>query len=424
MNLSQIWHQISNKLKIKVKTSERYKMRITFENKQLQVPDIVEIPFIEGDGIGPDIWKASQEVFDAAIKKAYLGKKKINWVEVLAGEKAFNTKGVWLPDETVEKIKTHRVAIKGPLTTPVGKGIRSLNVALRQTLDLYQCIRPVSWYTNVPTPVKDPQKVDMVIFRENTEDLYAGIEFAAGSPEQKKLREFFSKELNKALREDAGIGIKPISLMGSQRLMRAALNYAIKNNRKSVTIVHKGNIMKFTEGAFRDWCYEVASKEFKDSIILYDDLGDKPVPAGKILIKDIIADNMFQQALLRPEDFDILVATNLNGDYLSDALAAQVGGLGIAPGANIGEGYALFEATHGTAPKYANLDKANPGSVILSGVMMFDYMGWTEVSQIIIKAFQKTLEQKTVTYDFARSIPGSQELTCSAFAKAIVHNMK
>jgi isocitrate dehydrogenase len=424
MNLSQIWHQISNKLKIKVKTSERYKMRITFENKQLQVPDIVEIPFIEGDGIGPDIWKASQEVFDAAIKKAYLGKKKINWVEVLAGEKAFNTKGVWLPDETVEKIKTHRVAIKGPLTTPVGKGIRSLNVALRQTLDLYQCIRPVSWYTNVPTPVKDPQKVDMVIFRENTEDLYAGIEFAAGSSEQKKLREFFSKELNKTLREDAGIGIKPISLMGSQRLMRAALNYAIKNNRKSVTIVHKGNIMKFTEGAFRDWCYEVASKEFKDSIILYDDLGDKPVPAGKILIKDIIADNMFQQALLRPEDFDILVATNLNGDYLSDALAAQVGGLGIAPGANIGDGYALFEATHGTAPKYANLDKANPGSVILSGVMMFDYMGWTEVSQIIIKAFQKTLEQKTVTYDFARSIPGSQELTCSAFAKAIVHNMK
>ncbi len=399
-------------------------MRITFENKQLQVPDIVEIPFIEGDGIGSDIWKASQEVFDAAIEKAYLGKKKINWVEVLAGEKAFNTKGVWLPDETVEKIKTHRVAIKGPLTTPVGKGIRSLNVALRQTLDLYQCIRPVSWYTNVPTPVKDPQKVDMVIFRENTEDLYAGIEFAAGSPEQIKLREFFSKELNKTLREDAGIGIKPISLMGSQRLMRAALNYAIKNNRKSVTIVHKGNIMKFTEGAFRDWCYEVASKEFKDSIILYDDLGDKPVPAGKILIKDIIADNMFQQALLRPEDFDILVATNLNGDYLSDALAAQVGGLGIAPGANIGEGYALFEATHGTAPKYANLDKANPGSVILSGVMMFDYMGWTEVSQIIIKAFQKTLEQKTVTYDFARSIPGSQELTCSAFAKAIVHNMK
>jgi isocitrate dehydrogenase len=343
-------------------------------------------------------------------------------MEVPAGEKSFNGNGSWLPDETIDAIKEYRVAIKGPLTTPVGGGIRSLNVALRQILDLYQCVRPVRWYTNVPSPVREPQKVNMCIFRENTEDIYAGIEFKAGTEEQKKLREFLANTLGKKVREDSGLGIKPISEFGSKRLVRAAINYAIKNKCKNVTIVHKGNIMKFTEGAFRDWGYEVAKTEFRDQCVTWDECNGNP-PAGKILVKDAIADNMFQQALLRPDEYEVLACTNLNGDYLSDALAAQVGGLGIAPGANIGDGYALFEATHGTAPKYAGQDKVNPGSVILSGNMMFEYLGWNEVVSLIEKAFEKTLAQKVVTYDFARQLPGAKEVKCSEFAKAIISNM-
>lgn len=389
---------------------------------KIEVPDNPVVPYIEGDGTGPDIWKASQLVFDAAIQKAYGGKKKIHWMEVPAGEKSFNSNGNWLPDETVDAIKEYRVAIKGPLTTPVGGGIRSLNVALRQILDLYQCVRPVRWYTNVPSPVKEPQKVNMCIFRENTEDIYAGIEFKAGTEEQKKLREFLSNTLGKKVREDAGLGIKPVSEFGSKRLVRAAIHYAIKNKCKSVTIVHKGNIMKFTEGAFRDWGYEVAKTEFRDQCVTWDECNGN-APAGKILVKDAIADNMFQQALLRPDEYEVLACTNLNGDYLSDALAAQVGGLGIAPGANIGDGFALFEATHGTAPKYAGQDKVNPGSVILSGNMMFEYLGWNEVVSLIEKAFEKTLAQKVVTYDFARQLPGAKEVKCSEFAKAIIANM-
>jgi isocitrate dehydrogenase len=391
-------------------------------NGKLHVPNNPIIPFIEGDGTGPDIWKASQLVFDAAVEKAYGGKRKIQWMEVPAGEKSFKENGSWLPDETVDAIREFRVAIKGPLTTPVGGGIRSLNVTLRQVLDLYQCVRPVRWYTNVPSPVREPQKVNMCIFRENTEDIYAGIEFKAGSEDQKKLREFLSTVLNKKVREDAGLGIKPISEFGSKRLVRAAIEYAIKNKCKSVTIVHKGNIMKFTEGAFRDWGYEVAKTEFRDQCVTWEECNGN-VPEGKILVKDAIADNMFQQALLRPDEYEVLACTNLNGDYLSDALAAQVGGLGIAPGANIGDGYALFEATHGTAPKYAGLDKVNPGSVILSGNMMFEYLGWNEVTTLIAKAFEKTLEQKIVTYDFARSLSGAKEVKCSEFAKALVSNM-
>jgi isocitrate dehydrogenase len=389
---------------------------------KLTVPDNPIIPYIEGDGTGPDIWKASQMVFDAAVQKAFGGQKQIHWMEVPAGEKSFNNNGNWLPDETIDAIKEYRVAIKGPLTTPVGGGIRSLNVALRQILDLYQCVRPVRWYTNVPSPVREPQKVNMCIFRENTEDIYAGIEFKAGTEEQKKLRDFLVNTLGKKVREDSGLGIKPISEFGSKRLVRAAINYAIKNKCKNVTIVHKGNIMKFTEGAFRDWGYEVAKTEFRDQCVTWEECNGN-APAGKILVKDAIADNMFQQALLRPDEYEVLACTNLNGDYLSDALAAQVGGLGIAPGANIGDGYALFEATHGTAPKYAGQDKVNPGSVILSGNMMFEYLGWNEVVTLIEKAFEKTLAQKIVTYDFARQLPGAKEVKCSEFAKAIIANM-
>lgn len=396
---------------------------ITEKNGKLIVPPNPIIPFIEGDGTGPDIWRASQIVFDAAVQKAYGDSRKVYWMEVPAGEKSFNNNGNWLPDDTIEAIKEYRVAIKGPLTTPVGGGIRSLNVTLRQVLDLYQCVRPVRWYTNVPSPVREPQKVNMCIFRENTEDIYAGIEFKAGTEEQKKLRDFLVNTLHKKIREDSGLGVKPVSEFGSKRLVRAAINYAIKNNLKSVNLVHKGNIMKFTEGSFRDWGYEVAKTEFPNQCVTWDECDGK-APAGKILIKDTIADNMFQQALLRPEEYDVLACTNLNGDYLSDALAAQVGGLGIAPGANIGDGYAVFEATHGTAPKYANLDKINPGSVILSGNMMFEYLGWNEVVNIIAKAFEKTLEQKIVTYDFARLLPGSKEVKCSEFAQAVVANME
>jgi isocitrate dehydrogenase len=389
---------------------------------KIEVPNYPVIPFIEGDGTGPDIWRASQMVFDAAVKKAYGGARGIFWMEVPAGEKSFKNYGHWLPDETIDAIKEYRVAIKGPLTTPVGGGIRSLNVALRQILDLYQCVRPVKWYTNVPSPVREPQKVNMCIFRENTEDIYAGIEFKSGSEEQKKLREFLLNSLGKKVREDAGLGIKPVSEFGSKRLVRAAIQYAIKNNCKSVTIVHKGNIMKFTEGAFRDWGYEVAKTEFRDQCVTWEECGGQ-VPSGKILIKDAIADNMFQQVLLRPDEYDVLACTNLNGDYLSDALAAQVGGLGIAPGANIGDGYALFEATHGTAPKYADQDKVNPGSVILSGKMMFEYLGWNEVVTLIEKSFEKTLAQKIVTYDFARQLAGAKEVKCSEFAQTMISNM-
>ena len=365
-----------------------------------------------------------KKVFSHTATRAPLlpAKKKVVWLDVPAGERSFKEYGDWLPEATIQALKDYRVSIKGPLTTPVGGGIRSLNVALRQTLDLYQCVRPVRWYPNVPAPVKEPGKVDMVIFRENTEDIYAGIEFVARSEEQKKLRTFLKDVLGKTVREDAGLGIKPISEFGSKRLVRAAIRYAIEHKRRNVTLVHKGNIMKFTEGAFRDWGYEVAKTEFREQIVTWDECNGV-VPAGKILVKDAIADNMFQQALLRPDEYDVLATTNLNGDYLSDALAAQVGGLGIAPGANIGDGYAVFEATHGTAPKYAGLDKVNPGSVILSGVMMFEYLGWTPVCDVIAKAFEKTLEQKIVTYDFARGLSGATEVKCSQFADAIVKNM-
>jgi isocitrate dehydrogenase len=399
---------------------------IGFKDGKLIVPDDPIIPFIEGDGTGPDIWKASVYVFDKAVEKAYKGKRKINWFEVYAGEKAFNKFNDWLPQDTIDALKQFRVSIKGPLTTPVGGGIRSLNVTLRQVLDLYQCVRPVRYFTNVPSPVKEPEKVDMVIFRENTEDVYSGIEWKEGSPEVKRLIEFLEKELGKKVRPDSGIGIKPISRFGTKRLVRAAIKYAIDKNRKSVTLVHKGNIMKFTEGAFRDWGYELAKEEFPKQTISWDDcqkeFGGK-VPEGRVLIKDAIADNMFQQALLRPDEYDILATPNLNGDYISDALAAQVGGLGIAPGANIGDGYAVFEATHGTAPKYAGQDKVNPGSVILSGVMMLEYMGWNEAADLIVKGMETTFNKKTVTYDMERQMTGARLLKCSEFGKAIVENM-
>ena len=395
--------------------------KIQYEGTKPDVPVNPIIPFIEGDGTGPDIWAAAQNVFDNAVKIAYKNERKIYWMEVLAGEKSFKERGEWLPEETVQAIKDYRVAIKGPLTTPVGGGIRSLNVTLRQKLDLYQCIRPVRWYPNVPAPVKEPEKVDMCIFRENTEDIYAGIEFKKGSEEAKKLIKFIEKDLHKEIRSDSGIGVKPISEFASKRLIRASIRYAIDNNCKTVTLVHKGNIMKYTEGAFRDWGYELAKEEFPHECIPWNEC--KGESHGKIVIKDAIADNMFQQALLRPSEYDVLACTNLNGDYLSDALAAQVGGLGIAPGANIGDGHALFEATHGTAPKYAGQDKVNPGSVILSGKMMFDYLGWSEVSKLIVSAFEKTLKQKIVTYDFARYLKDAKEVKCSEFGDAIVKNM-
>lgn len=401
--------------------------KITYSaDGKVQVPSHPIIPFIEGDGTGPDIWKASQKVFDAAVKKYYGGKRQVVWKEVLAGEKSFKATGNWLPDETLEAIKTYAVAIKGPLTTPVGGGIRSLNVALRQILDLYACIRPVRYFNGVPSPVREPQKVDMVLFRENTEDVYSGIEWKSGSPEAKKVIEFLNSQMGTKLSDTAGIGVKPMTPAGSKRLVRKAIQYAIKTGRKDVTLVHKGNIMKFTEGAFKDWGYSVAKEEFPNECITEDDVwknhGGK-TPAGKILVKDRIADSMFQQALLRPDEYSVIATPNLNGDYISDMLAAQVGGLGIAPGANIGDKAAVFEATHGTAPKYAGLDKVNPGSVILSGVMMFEYMEWTEVAEGIVKAMEKTINQKTVTYDFARSMPGAKEVKCSEFADAIIANL-
>jgi isocitrate dehydrogenase len=392
---------------------------------RLQVPDRPIIPFIEGDGTGPDIWRATRRTLDGAVEKIYGGSRSIAWFEVLAGEKAYNRKNDWLPQDTIEAIQHYRVAIKGPLTTPVGGGIRSLNVALRQILDLYACVRPVRYYPGVPSPVKEPEKVDMVIFRENTEDVYAGIEWKAGSDEARRLIEFLGG-LGKKVRPDSGIGIKPISESGSKRLVRKALQFAVAHGRKSVTLVHKGNIMKFTEGAFKDWGYQVASEEFGGATVTEDELwsahGGK-APAGKIVVKDRIADSMFQQALLRPDEYDVLATTNLNGDYLSDALAAQVGGLGIAPGSNEGDGFAVFEATHGTAPKYADQDKVNPGSLILSGVMMLRWLGWHEAGDAIETALARTIEQKRVTYDFERQMEGAKLLKTSEFAEAIVENI-
>lgn len=417
--------------------------KITVTNGQLNVPDHPIIPFIEGDGTGPDIWSAASRVLDAAVEKAYNGKRKIVWKEVLAGEKAFNQTGEWLPQETLDTIKEHIIAIKGPLTTPVGGGIRSLNVALRQELDLFVCLRPVRWFEGVPSPVKRPQDTDMVIFRENTEDIYAGIEYQEGTPEVKKVIEFLQKEMgvNKIrFPETSGIGIKPVSREGTERLVRAAINYAIREGRKSVTLVHKGNIMKFTEGAFKNWGYELAEREFGDKVFTwaeYDRIKEKDgaeaankaqaeaVANGKIIIKDAIADIFLQQILTRPREFDVVATMNLNGDYISDALAAQVGGIGIAPGANINyeTGHAIFEATHGTAPKYAGLDKVNPSSVILSGVLMFEHLGWKEAADLVIKAMEKTIAQKTVTYDFARLMEGATEVKCSEFGTKLIENM-
>jgi isocitrate dehydrogenase len=429
--------------------------KISIQGGKLSVPETPTLPFIRGDGTGPDIWAASVRVFDAAVKKAYGGKRKIEWLEVFAGETAFQKFNNWLPDETVKAFQDYLVGIKGPLTTPVGKGIRSLNVALRQMLDLYVCLRPVRWFKGVPSPVKHPEKVEMVIFRENTEDIYAGIEYAGGTPEAQKILDFLEKEFPKDFKKirfgteeaadvwlkqlqalgapvrpaivDVGIGIKPVSYLGTIRLMHAAILYAIANKRKSVTIVHKGNIMKFTEGAFRDWCYKIAKERYGAV-----DIDGGPwckIPEGKpgagLVIKDAIADITLQQVLTRPEDFDVIATLNLNGDYLSDALAAQVGGIGIAPGGNINyiSGHAIFEATHGTAPKYANQDKVNPGSVILSGEMMFRYMGWTGAADLIIKGMDGAINAKTVTYDFARQMDGAKEVKCSEFGDAVIAKM-
>ncbi len=400
--------------------------KISFQQGKLVVPDNPIIPYIEGDGTGPDIWRASQRVFDAAVQAAYGAKRKIHWVEIFAGEKAKNQCGEWLPEGTVRAIDEYSVAIKGPLTTPVGGGIRSLNVTLRQVLDLYACVRPVRYFTGVPSPVKRPEKLNVIIFRENTEDVYAGIEWAKGSAEAARIIEFLNSSLGKKVRTDSGIGIKPISAFASKRLVRKAIQYAIDHDRKVVTLVHKGNIMKFTEGAFRDWGYELAREEFSDRVISEEEVAKNhggKTPAGKILINDRIADSMFQQVLLRPDEYQVLATPNLNGDYLSDACAAQVGGLGIAPGANISDRVGLFEATHGTAPKYAGLDVINPGSLILSGVMMLDYIGWKEAGQTIISAFEKTIAQKRVTYDFERQMPGATKLKTSEFATAVIENM-
>jgi isocitrate dehydrogenase len=392
----------------------------------LNVPDRPIIPFIEGDGIGPDVWGAARLVMDNAVEKAFSGKRQIDWLEVLAGEKSFRSSGTWLPDETLEAIEAHVVSIKGPMTTPVGKGIRSLNVAIRHKLDLYTCVRPVKYIDPVPSPMRHPEKIDMVVFRENMEDLYAGIEWQAGSPDAARVRKFLNEEMGTQLPEDAGLGIKPISETNTKRLVTNAIAYAIENNCASVTLMHKGNIMKFTEAAFAKWGYEVAREKFRNQTFtekeLYDDYRGK-FPEGKVLIKDRIADMLFQQVLLRPAEFQVIATPNLNGDYISDALAAQVGGLGMAPGANIGDRCAVFEATHGTAPKYAGQDKVNPSSLILSGAMMLDYMGWREAAALIRQAIQATIKAGTVTYDLARQMEGTAEVKCSEFAQAIVDHM-
>ncbi|HUG31873.1 MAG TPA: NADP-dependent isocitrate dehydrogenase [Acidimicrobiia bacterium] len=396
---------------------------ITMGPDGLNVPTDPIIPFIEGDGIGPDIWAAAVRVFDAAVEKAYKGERSIAWQEVLAGEKAYNETGSWLPDETVAAFRDRLVGIKGPLTTPVGGGIRSLNVALRQIMDLYACVRPVRWFEGVPSPVKNPGDVDMVIFRENTEDVYAGKELEQGTEEAKKLLAFLKETYDWDIREDSGIGIKPVSVTGSKRLIRAAINYALNYGRKSVTLVHKGNIMKFTEGAFRSWGYEVVRDEFSDVAVSWEDSGGEP--GDKLLVQDVIADAMLQQVLTRPANYDVIATTNLNGDYISDALAAQVGGIGIAPGGNINydTGIAVFEATHGTAPKYANQDKVNPGSVILSGEMMFRYMGWDEAAEAIIRGLEGAIAARTVTYDFERLMEGATMVKTSEFGDAIISHM-
>lgn len=431
-----------------VSTFKKYQMpthgeKITVDNGKLNVPNNPIVPFIEGDGTGPDIWNASVRVLDAAVEKAYKGEKKIAWYEVFAGEKAFNQFGEWLPEDTLTAITEYLIAIKGPLTTPVGGGIRSINVALRQELDLYACVRPVRYFEGVPSPVKHPELTNMVIFRENTEDIYAGIEWASGTEDAKKLINFLQSELgvNKIrFPETSGIGIKPVSSEGTKRLVRAAITFAIENNQKTVTIVHKGNIMKFTEGAFKSWGYEVAEQEFSDKVFTwaqYDrikaeqgaDAANKAQAdaeaEGKIIVKDVIADAFLQQILTRPAEYDVVATLNLNGDYISDALAAQVGGIGIAPGANINyvTGHAIFEATHGTAPKYAGLDKVNPSSVILSGEMMLRHMGWTEAADLITKSIEKAIANKEVTYDFARLMEGATELKCSEFGDALIKNM-
>ncbi|EHL73122.1 MULTISPECIES: NADP-dependent isocitrate dehydrogenase [Bacillus] len=418
--------------------------KITVQNGVLKVPNNPIIPFIEGDGTGPDIWRAASRVLDAAVEKAYKGERKIVWKEVYAGEKAFKKTGEWLPQETLDVIREYLIAIKGPLTTPVGGGIRSLNVALRQELDLFVCLRPVRYFEGVPSPVKRPQDTDMVIFRENTEDIYAGIEYQKGTPEVKKVIDFLQNEMGvKKIRfpETSGIGIKPVSEEGSKRLIRAAINYAIKEGRKSVTLVHKGNIMKFTEGAFKNWGYELAEEEFGDKVFTwaqYDRIKEEQgteaankaqqeaEAAGKIIVKDAIADIFLQQILTRPREFDVVATMNLNGDYISDALAAQVGGIGIAPGANINyeTGHAIFEATHGTAPKYANLDKVNPSSVILSGVLMLEHLGWNEAANLIVKSMEKTIASKVVTYDFARLMEGAKEVKTSEFGSQLIANME
>jgi len=399
--------------------------KITMTSSTLNVPDNPIIPYIEGDGTGPDIWSASKYVLESAVRKAYKEKRAIAWKEVLAGERAFNATGDWLPDETVRAFKEYLIGIKGPLTTPVGGGIRSLNVALRQLLDLYVCLRPVRYFHGVPSPVKNPEKVDMVVFRENTEDVYSGKEVEAGSEKAAKLRKFLEEEFKWKIREDSGIGIKPISRTGSKRLIRAAIQYAIDNKRKSVTLVHKGNIQKFTEGAFRAWGYECAKEEFAEKAVSWEECNGNP-PGGMVLIKDAIADIFFQQALTRADEFDVVATMNLNGDYISDALAAQVGGIGIAPGANINymSGHAIFEATHGTAPKYANQDKVNPASVILSGEMMFRYMKWTEAADLIIRGVEKAIMAKIVTYDFARLMENAKTVSCSEFGRAVVDHME
>jgi isocitrate dehydrogenase len=399
--------------------------KIRMVQGRLSVPDRPLVPFIEGDGTGPDIWAAAVRVFDAAVRKAYGGGRAIEWVEVLAGEKAFHRTGSWLPAETEQAFRDHLIGIKGPLTTPVGGGIRSLNVALRQKLDLYVCLRPVEYFPGVPSPVRHPELVDMVVFRENTEDVYAGLEVKAGSAEAQKIRAFLQRELGWTLREDAGIGIKPVSRFGSERLIRAAIEYAVRNQRKSVTLVHKGNIQKFTEGAFREWGYELAKREFADRTVTWEECDGGKVPEGRILVKDAIADIFLQQILTRPAEFDVIATTNLNGDYMSDALAAQVGGIGIAPGANINyvTGHAVFEATHGTAPKYAGKNVVNPSSVILSGIMMLEYMGWNEAAAAIRAAIKKTIVQKTVTYDFARLLEGATQVSTSEFADRIIGNL-
>jgi len=397
--------------------------RIDFTDGRWVVPDRPVIPFIEGDGTGPDIWRASRRVFDAVVEKVSGGKRQVEWLEVLAGEKAFKQTGNWLPEATLDTIRRYRVAIKGPLTTPVGGGIRSLNVALRQLLDLYACIRPVRYFAGVPSPMREPEKLDVVIYRENTEDVYTGVEYAAGSPEATRLLAFLRDQFGAKIRDESALGIKPMSRFGTQRLVAKAIQYAIKARRPSVTLVHKGNIMKFTEGAFREWGYEVAREKFDDQTTPEPEAGKGKGEQGKVVIKDRIADSMFQQVLLRPEEYSVIATPNLNGDYLSDACVAQIGGLGMAPGGNVGDGFAVFEATHGTAPKYAGLDKVNPGAVLLSGAMMFEELGWSDAADAIIRGLSGAIAARRVTYDLARQMPGATEVSTSQFAECIIDHV-